>query len=143
MFQTDTKSVLISHVDWLKILILGVEGVLVMHGQLMEDLVLKSNLLMANLMQLSMPILVTIFVKVEVVNLPLLKDAALHGGIQRTVFFQRKVREPCLLVKQFLKTHVVKCITAVSREMMLYSAECCALRQEDKHLEYSERAMLL
>ena len=48
-----TKSVLISQVDWLKILILGVEGVLVMHKQLMEDLVLKSNWLMANLMYLT------------------------------------------------------------------------------------------
>ena len=45
-----TKSVLISQVDKFKMLILGVEGVLVMHGQLMEDLVLKSNVLMASLM---------------------------------------------------------------------------------------------
>ena len=45
-----TKSVPISQVDQLKILILDVEGVLVIHGQLMEDLVLKSNLLMENLM---------------------------------------------------------------------------------------------
>ena len=44
------KSVLISQVDKFKMLILGVEGVLVMYGQLMEDLVLKSNLLMASLM---------------------------------------------------------------------------------------------
>ena len=45
-----TKSVLISQADWLKILILGVEGVLVMHMQLIEDLVLESNLLMGSLM---------------------------------------------------------------------------------------------
>ena len=36
-------------VDYLRILILGVEGVLVMHGQLMEDFVFKSNLLMESL----------------------------------------------------------------------------------------------
>ena len=34
----------------MKILISGVEGVLVMHGQLIEDLVLKSNFLMEKLM---------------------------------------------------------------------------------------------
>ena len=45
-----TKSVLISQVGWLKILILGVEGVLVMHRQLMEDLALNSNLLMTSWM---------------------------------------------------------------------------------------------
>ena len=45
-----TISVPISQVDSLKIPMLGVEGVLVMHRQLMEDLVLKSNLLMESLM---------------------------------------------------------------------------------------------
>ena len=37
-------------VDYLRILILGVEGVLAMQGQLMEDFVFKSNLLMESLM---------------------------------------------------------------------------------------------
>ena len=50
MFVLGSQSVPISQVDWLNILILGVEGVLVMHRQLMEDLELKSNLLMESLM---------------------------------------------------------------------------------------------
>ena len=40
----------------------------------MENLVLKSNLLLAIL-----SILLMVFVQMEVVTLPLLKDAALHG----------------------------------------------------------------
>ena len=48
MFVLGSQSVLMSQVDKLKILILDVEGVLVMHRQLMEDPVLKSNLLVAN-----------------------------------------------------------------------------------------------
>ena len=103
-----TKSVPISQVDQLKILILGVEGVLVMHGQLIEDLVLKSNLLIEKLMQLSvLSILVTVFVQVKTVSLPLLRDVALHGEHLENSY-------PCRLVEQFLLTQVVKCITAVS-----------------------------
>ena len=45
-----TNSVLISQLYWLKIPILGVEGVLVMHRQLMGDLELELNLLMVSLM---------------------------------------------------------------------------------------------
>ena len=67
-----------------------------MHGQLMEDLELKSNLLMESLMWLTiMFILVTLFVPVEVVNLPLLKGATLHKENLGNCY-------PCLLVKQFL-----------------------------------------
>ena len=102
-----TKSVPISQVDQLKILILGVEGVLVMHGQLI-DLMLNSNLLIEKLMQLTtLSILVTAFVQVKAVSLPLLRDVALHGEHLENSY-------PCLLLEQFLLTHVVKCITAVS-----------------------------
>ena len=77
-------------------LILGVEGVLVIHGQLMEDLVLKANMLMESLMYFTvLSILVTAFGQVEVVSLPLLRDAALHGENLENSY-------PCLLVKQFL-----------------------------------------
>ena len=41
-------------------------------------------------------ILVTVFVQVEVVSLPLLKDAARHGENLENCY-------PCLLVKQFFK----------------------------------------
>ena len=79
-----------------------------MHGQLMEDLVLKSNLLMACLMKLTdLSILVTVFVQVGVVSLPLLKDAALHGENLENSYL-------CLLVNQPLKTHMVKRIRAAS-----------------------------
>ena len=67
-------SVLTIQTYWWKILILGVEGVSVILRQLMENLVLKSNLLLAIL-----SILVMVIVQMEVVTLPLLKDAALHG----------------------------------------------------------------
>ena len=45
--------------------------------------------------------------QVEVLNLPLSKDATLHGESLKKSY-------PCLLVKQFLQIHVVKCITAAS-----------------------------
>ena len=81
-------------VDQLKILIL--RGFLVMHRQLMEDLVLNPNLLIASLMQLTiLHILVIVFVQVEVVSLPLLKDATLHGETLENCC-------PCILVKLFL-----------------------------------------
>ena len=59
-----------------------------------DDLVLKSNLLMASLLTILF-ILVSVFAQVEVVSLPLLKDAALHGENLENC-------SPCLLVKQFL-----------------------------------------
>ena len=68
--------------------------------------------------------------------MPLLKAAALHGENLENCYTS-------LLVKQFFKKHVVKCIAAV-RGTMFYSSECWALRQEDKkHFECSERATLL
>ena len=72
MFVLGSQSVLMSQLDKLKILILDVEGVLVMLRQLMEDPVLKSNLLVPNF------IFVNAFAQLEVI-LPLFKDAALHG----------------------------------------------------------------
>ena len=67
-----------------------------MHRKLMEDLVLKSNLVMKNLMQLTiLSILATVFLQVDIVNLPLLKDATLHGENLEDSY-------PCLHVKQFL-----------------------------------------
>ena len=91
-----TKSVLMSQLDQLKILILDAEGVLVMHRQLMKDLVLKSNLLIANLMQLtSLPILVNVIVQMLVKSLPLLKDATMNGENLEKCYL-------CLTVKQFL-----------------------------------------
>ena len=66
-----------------------------MHRKLMEDLVLKSNLVMKNLMQLTiLSILATVFLQVDIVNLPLLKDATLHGENLEDSY-------PCLHVKQF------------------------------------------
>ena len=77
----------------MKVLILGAEDDLVMHRLLMEDLVLKSNLLMVSLMyQTILPILVIVFVQVEVVSLPLLKDDSLHGQNLENC-------DPCLPVK--------------------------------------------
>ena len=79
-----------------------------MHKQLMEDLVLKSNLLMESLMYLTiLSILATVFVQAEVVSLPLFKDAVLHEKNLEDSY-------PCFLVNQFLQTHVVKFLTAVS-----------------------------
>ena len=67
-----------------------------MHRKLMEDLMLKSNLVMKNLMQLTiLSILATVFLQVDIVNLPLLKDATLHGENLEDSY-------PCLHVKQFL-----------------------------------------
>ena len=67
-----------------------------MHRKLMEDLVLKSNLLMKNLMQLTiLSTLATVFLQVDIVNLPLLKDATLHGENLEDSY-------PYLHVKQFL-----------------------------------------
>ena len=67
-----------------------------MHRKLMEDLMLKSNLVMKNLMQLTiLSILATVFLQVDIVNLPLLKDATLHGENLEDFY-------PCLHVKQFL-----------------------------------------
>ena len=67
-----------------------------MHRKLMEDLVLKSNLVMKNLMQLTiLSISATVFLQVDIVNLPLLKDATLHGENLEDSY-------PCLHVKQFL-----------------------------------------
>ena len=66
-----------------------------MHRKLMEDLMLKSNLVMKNLMQLTiLSILATVFLQVDIVNLPLLKDATLHGENLEDSY-------PCLHVKQF------------------------------------------
>ena len=77
----------------MKVLILGAEDDLVMHRLLMEDLVLRSNLLMVSLMyQTILPILVIVFVQVEVVSLPLLKDDSLHGQNLENC-------DTCLLVK--------------------------------------------
>ena len=59
-----------------------------MHRQLIEDLVLKSNLTILS-------ILVTAFVQVEFVSLLLLRDSALHGENLENSY-------PCLLAKQFL-----------------------------------------
>ena len=59
-----------------------------MHRQLIEDLVLKSNLTILS-------ILVTVLVQVEFVSLLLLRDSALHGENLENSY-------PCLLVKQFL-----------------------------------------
>ena len=62
----------------------------------MEDLLLKSNLVMKNLMQLTiLSILATVFLQVDIVNLPLLKDVTLHGENLEDSY-------PCLHVKQFL-----------------------------------------
>ena len=44
------KSILISKIYWLKILMLSEGGVLVMHRKFMEELVLESNLLMTRFM---------------------------------------------------------------------------------------------
>ena len=67
-----------------------------MHRKLMEDLMLKSNLVMKNLMQLTiLSILATVFLQVDIVNLPLLKDATLHGENLEDSY-------PCLHIKQFL-----------------------------------------
>ena len=67
-----------------------------MHRELMEELMLKSNLVMKNLMQLAiLSILATVFLQVDIVNLPLLKDATLHGENLEDSY-------PCLHVKQFL-----------------------------------------
>ena len=57
---------------------------------------LKANMLMESLMYFTvLSILVTAFGQVEVVSLPLLRDAALHGENLENSY-------PCLLVKQFL-----------------------------------------
>ena len=46
----------------------------------MKDLVLKSNVMMKNLMKLIiLSIFVTVFIQVEVVSFPLLRDAAMLG----------------------------------------------------------------
>ena len=67
-----------------------------MHRQLMKNLLLKSNLLMASLMLSTiLSIVVTVFVQVTVVSLPLLKGAASHGENLGDCY-------PCLLVKHFL-----------------------------------------
>ena len=80
-----TKSVLTFRVDQSKILILGVEGVLKMHRKLMEDLELKSNLMMESLMQSTiLSILVTVFVQVGKSEL---------ATIKRCCFAWGKVRE--------------------------------------------------
>ena len=55
----------------------------------------------------NLSILVTVFVQVGVVSLPLLKDTALHGKDLDNSYL-------CLLVKQLLETHVVKRIPGVS-----------------------------
>ena len=81
-----TISVLISQLDYLKIL--GVVGVLVVHRQLIDDLVMYLTIL---------SLLVTLFVQLEVVSNSgkLLKNAALHGENLENSY-------PCLLLKQFL-----------------------------------------
>ena len=62
----------------------------------MEDLVLKSNLAMKNLIQLTiLSILATVFLQVDILNLPLLKDASLPGENLEDSY-------SCLHVKQFL-----------------------------------------
>ena len=99
-----------------------------MYGQLMEDLVLKSNLLMASLIKLTdLSILVTVFVQVGVVSLPLLKDAALHGKDLENSYH-------CLLVKQPLETHIVKRITAVSEGQCLIHHNVGLLDKETKNI---------
>ena len=116
----------------MKNLILVVKGVLVMHGQLIEDAVLNSNFLIANLMLLTiLSIMVTVFFQVEVVNLPLLKDATAW----------RKFREllPLLTWKAIALNTRGQIYNSCVRGTMLYSSECMALRQEDrKYLKRSE-----
>ena len=112
--------------------------VLVMHGQLIEDLALESNLLMGSLMLLTILFaLVTLFVQVEVLSLPLLKSLHFAWGKFRELL-------PLLTYKTTsLNTHGQMYKSCV-RGTMLYSSECWALRPEDKKcLEHSESAMLL
>ena len=79
----------------------------------------------------------TLFVQVEVLNLPILKDATLH--VEKLVN-----PYPCLLVKQFLLNTGSQIYNSCVRGTILYSSECWALRQEDKkRFKRSERAMLL
>ena len=62
----------------------------------MKDLVLNSNVVMKNLMKLIiLSIFVTVFIQVEVVSFPLLRDAALHGQYLENSYL-------CSLAKQFL-----------------------------------------
>ena len=84
------------------------EGILLMNGQLMEYLVFNTNSLMASLTQLTdVSILMTVFVLVKVVGLPLLIDVTHHGeNLENSYHY--------LHGKQFLETLVVRCITAVS-----------------------------
>ena len=106
-----------------------------MHGQLMQELMLNSNLLMESLMQLTiLSFLVTAFVQAEC-ELPLLRDAALH---------RENLESSYLCCKAIsLNTHGQMYNSCV-RGAMLYSSECWDLRKEDKkRLEGSERAMLL